>query len=74
MYMVGEMGPEGEKPIGEVKSMKGGRSDGDFGLLAELWQPKEGGAQGRKPMTLEAWMLRKVENTPLGSQNAFVLA
>jgi hypothetical protein len=54
--MVGEAGPEGEKEIGEVKN------EGNPWVVAGIMQKaKLADAEGRKPMTLEAWMSRKIE-------------
>jgi hypothetical protein len=58
VYMVGEAGPEGEKEkeIGEVKS------EGNPWVVAGIMEKsKLVRAKGRKPMTLEAWMPRKIE-------------
>ena len=56
VYMVGEADPEGEKEIGEV------RSEANPWVVAGIMEKANlVGAKGRKPMTLETWMPRKIE-------------
>ena len=53
-YMVGEMRPEEEKPIGEVR-----REEKPW-VVAGVAEISKQQVEERMPMTLEAWMPKKV--------------